>query len=131
MHDIPVIIHFDGGAAPNPGKGYGSFSYTSADVDVSRSRFPLGKKITNNQAEYLSLIRALKHLKKNHLISNEQPVRIFSDSKLLVNQVGHGWKCKKPHLKELLNQTKQLLSHLHNWSIEWNPRSVNVAKFGH
>ena len=59
---------------------------------------------TNNEAEYRSLIEALKFsIDKN--ITN---VNVFMDSKLVVNQVQNKWKINYPHLQQLKNQVDQI-----------------------
>ena len=49
---------------------------------------------TNNEAEYRSLVRALEE-------SEEEPLKIFMDSKLVVNQVNGQWNINYPHLLKL------------------------------
>src|SRR5205085_2715908 len=56
------LIVFDGGSLGNPGAGYGSFA-TFAGSDpgqVRRLDFP--GSMTNNEAEYHTLLAALRHL---------------------------------------------------------------------
>jgi ribonuclease HI len=60
--NTPYIVTFDGGADPNPGKGYGSFhivSPTGNELLERRDYSAGGRKMTNNQAEYRTLIEAL------------------------------------------------------------------------
>lgn len=56
---------------------------------------------TNNEAEYHSLIKALQE-------SKEQNIKIFMDSKLVVNQVNNLWKINYPHLLKLKKQVDTL-----------------------
>jgi len=60
---------------------------------------------TNNQAEYLALIRALKIAKGQG--ANEIVIRM--DSELVRNQVMGNWKVKDPALRVLCFEVKTLL----------------------
>lgn len=128
-----VQIHFDGGASPNPGNGYGSYQVSCTQVQALNHksvRQQFGSPLTNNQAEYLALIAALKWL-SHHSSGQDTKLTIFTDSTLVRGQVGRKWKCKVLHLRELVDEVKQLLSRYQFWSIQWNSRDVNVKKFGH
>lgn len=124
-----VTIHFDGGSAPsNPGNAYGSYLVESCGLNHRASRMQFGWG-TNNQAEYLALIAALKWLQHQEALATKQ-LKIFSDSMLAVNQMTGRWKARCVHIKELRDEARALLKP-HHWQIWWNPRSVNVQLFGH
>ncbi len=127
-----VTIYFDGGASPNPGKAYGSYSVESQEPALNHRsiRQQFGDTLTNNQAEYLSLIAALKWL-RHHTDPATTSLQIFTDSTLVQGQLGKRWKCKLLHLRELLDEAKLLLAPYSGWRIHWNGRQVNVRKFGH
>jgi ribonuclease HI len=126
-----VQIYFDGGAAPNPGKGYGSFEVFVDWVSQHKaSRVQFGDGLTNNQAEYMALLAAL-HWCVNGIPSDLVSVRMFTDSEMLQRQLSAICKCRKPHLMELLFETQTLLKRYSHWQIEWRPRACNVAHFGH
>ena len=56
-------IVFDGGSLGNPGLGYGSYEITTEGAVLHRvERQEYGQGVTNNQAEYRSLIGALAWL---------------------------------------------------------------------
>src|SRR4051812_25458972 len=95
-------IVFDGGALGNPGKGYGSFEIIGpGDFRVLQrlSFSDQGEVITNNEAEYMTLIAALERL----LVELGEEAKsanltIHGDSMLVINQVNGDWKIKKPQL---------------------------------
>ena len=127
---MQIRIYFDGGASPNPGKAYGSYSVESETLNHKATRQQFGGPLTNNQAEYMALIAALKWL-SHHADPASTTLSIFTDSTLVRGQIGRKWKCKVLHLKELVMEAKCLLADYQDWRIEWNSRNVNVKKFGH
>ena len=62
-------------------------------------------KATNNEAEYHAVIEGLK------AVSDWKPDRleVYLDSKLVVEQLNGSYRVKKPELKPLYEQAKQLL----------------------
>ena len=78
-----IIIYTDGAAKGNPGPGgygvvmkFGSF----------RKEFSQGfRKTTNNRMELLAVIVALEKIKK------ALPVKIYSDSKYVIDAIQKGW----------------------------------------
>ena len=58
-NDADYTIIFDGGSRGNPGEGYGSYELrTRAERQIERLTF--GDHVTNNEAEYRTLIAALR-----------------------------------------------------------------------
>ena len=55
-------IVFDGGSKGDPGLGYGSYEITLDDEVIARTTLEYGDRVTNNQAEYTTLVRALEWL---------------------------------------------------------------------
>lgn len=127
-----LLIHFDGGCDPNPGRGYGSFEIRYLDQVVrSAIKEDYGSPMTNNQAEYLALIRALSVALSNYSDIEPLTVEIRTDSRLVVEQIKKRWRCKNKKLVALRDQCWSLLSEFAEWQIQWNTRLVNVEKFGH
>jgi probable phosphoglycerate mutase len=130
-----VKLVFDGGALGNPGKGYGSFVYAGA---VKRMR-PLTVEYpgitTNNQAEYMTLIRALESVMADLRAAQREPseisLEIRSDSQLLVEQVNGRWKVRAVELRPLVEQVRSLLNRFGPWKLTWHPRSESVRLLGH
>src|SRR5207248_1504292 len=57
---MELQVVFDGGSRGNPGQGYGSFMVQSPNRKPVVKRLEFGDNYTNNQAEYESMIEALK-----------------------------------------------------------------------
>ena len=79
-----LIIYTDGAARGNPGRGgYGAIlMFGEKKLELSAG-FRL---TTNNRMELMAVIEALKALKKNHV-----PIKIYTDSKYIVDSVTKGW----------------------------------------
>jgi len=91
---------------------------------VKRRKKRKGKgKLSNNELEYLALILALQYLKTNGM--SEDEVEIYSDSKLVVNQVLGKWQTNERHLSTLMQKTLELFRP--NYSLKWVRRDLNVA----
>lgn len=79
-----IIIHTDGAAQGNPGRGgYGIVMQSGSHYKELSEGFKL---TTNNRMELLSVIVALERIK----IENAQ-VEVYSDSKYVVDAVEKGW----------------------------------------
>lgn len=134
---LKLRIDFDGGCRGNPGDGYGSFDIQSKIYSMRKLRMQFGF-MTNNVAEYRALRSALVTL----LIAAEEPpllevgmknmdLRIWSDSKLLVNQVIGRFRCLNVGMKLERDIIREHLDKFGKWQIRWNRRENNVARFGH
>ncbi len=128
-------IVFDGGAIGNPGQGYGSFEISGPGDLCIRDRLSFseqGEQITNNEAEYMTLLKALERLLElvnDH--SKEVSVTIHGDSMLVINQVNGVWKIKKPHLRLLRDEAVRLMSHFGKTELKWHSRLNSVWVLGH
>lgn len=131
----PYVVTFDGGADPNPGKGYGSFHISSPTGRELLERLDFsdnGQKMTNNQAEYRTLIGALKHLQR--LLAERGPVehvRVIGDSQLVINQVTGAWKVRQEDLKPLQAEVVQLGAQFGSIEFRWHRREHSVRLLGH
>jgi len=131
----PYIVTFDGGADPNPGKGYGSFhisSPTGSELLERRDYSTNGQKMTNNQAEYRTLIEALAFL-QNKLgeRAHVEHVRVDGDSQLVINQVSGKWKVRQEELKPLRAEAARLAAVFGSIELHWHRRSNSVRLLGH
>ena len=77
---------------------------------------------TNNEAEYLALIKGINLCLENN-ISN---VSIFADSELVVRQVNGDYKVKNERMAVLHKKTHELLSKLNSWDINHVLRDKNT-----
>jgi ribonuclease HI len=108
---MQLTIHADGGSRGNPGIAGGGIVVYSDEQEIYATGISFGTK-TNNEAEYLAVLNALKWLtefSKQQTISN---VQFFLDSKLVVEQLNKTWKVKEPRLKPLATQCWQILESL-------------------
>ena len=108
MHNF--IITADGGSLGNGTKdsvGYGSFFVERVNPKTKSKQFrhTFGAGITNNEAEYMIVIEALKLIQSVLEASGESVINtsilIKSDSALVIGQCSLGWKIKVDHLRSL------------------------------
>ncbi len=115
-----IEIYIDGAARGNPGEaGIGVLIKETED-----SRREIKKYLgitTNNQAEYTALITALESAQ----VLRDKPIRVFTDSMLVANQINGLWKVKHSEIIPLNNQAKTLFKNFKNISIEHIPREQN------
>lgn len=126
-------IVFDGGSRGNPGKGYGSYEITSNGEPYHFvGRMEHGDRLTNNQAEYMTLIAALKWLAQElGEARKDAKVEIFGDSKLVASQINGVWKVKNQNMIPLVREAKELFRQFGRCTIEWHPRAKSVERLGH
>ncbi|XP_027090247.2 uncharacterized protein [Coffea arabica] len=112
-------MYFDG-AAHRDGAGAGVVFYTP-EADILPYSFTLTRRCSNNVAEYQALILDLEtaiDMKQLHL-------RVYGDSKLVVNQLLGVYDVKKPELIPYYKYARQLMGYLSNVTIEHIPRNFN------
>ena len=115
--DNQVEIYIDGAARGNPGEsGIGVLIRETEDTNREIKKY-LGTK-TNNQAEYTALITALESAQD----LADKPVRIFTDSLLVANQINGLWKVKHPEIIPLNKEAKNLFKNFKDISIQHIPR---------
>ena len=126
------LITFDGGALGNPGKGYGSYHVAGRDGTVTHQRLEFGDAVTNNQAEYRTLIGALEDLKDRlGEAAGRAAVAIRGDSQLVVQQIGGRWKVKNGELQPLHRRAVELLGQFGRADVAWHGRRNSVRLLGH
>ena len=133
---VPVgadyLVTFDGGALGNPGKGYGSYHIAGRDGMVAHQRLEFGDAVTNNQAEYRTLIGALEDLRERlGQEAGTTAVAIRGDSQLVVQQVGGRWKVKNAELQPLHRRAVELLGAFGRADVAWHGRNNSVRVLGH
>jgi ribonuclease HI len=104
-NSVLLTIHTDGASRGNPGEA--AYAYT-----IARDGHPaieeagrLGR-LTNNQAEYEALVRALDHALR---MGPEHRLLIHSDSELMVKQMRGEYKVKNEDLRDLYDQARKLV----------------------
>ncbi|MGH2560116.1 MAG: ribonuclease HI family protein [Thermomicrobiales bacterium] len=128
-------IIFDGGSLGNPGLGYGSFAISGPDGYELRQAIEFrdrGDAVTNNEAEYLTLIAALERLAHELGVrANDVCVEIGGDSQLVVNQVTGVWRVRKAELRPLVDAAIERLGLFRSVQLSWHPRARSVEVLGH
>ncbi|HYF66024.1 MAG TPA: reverse transcriptase-like protein [Herpetosiphonaceae bacterium] len=128
---LRVEIIFDGGADPNPGRGYGSYRLTVNGKPRAVKRLAFPGTMTNNEAEYNTLIGALEEIHAHSRDLARTTVAINGDSSLVINQINGAWKAKDARMAALRDRALALLAPLQGWSATWHGRSNSVRVLGH
>ncbi|MCV0373486.1 MAG: reverse transcriptase-like protein [Nitrosarchaeum sp.] len=110
-----INIYVDGSGGPNG--GYGFFV-----KETGESFYEKKPDITNNQAEYMAIISALKKF-----AGSENEIVLLSDSKNTVSQLNHEFAINNEKLRELAREAWALIGKLSNITISWIPRKENLA----
>jgi ribonuclease HI len=114
-------IHVDGASRGNPGNaGFGVHVAGPDGTTVAELYGHLGRA-TNNVAEYQGLVHALRWAHAQGARSLE----IFSDSELLVRQMGGRYRVKNPKLQPLYREASQLVARFERVRLEHVPREQN------
>ncbi len=101
-----LVIHTDGAARGNPGPA--AFAYT-----IARDGAPLIEeagclgRMTNNQAEYIALVRALRHAAQ---LGTQHRLQIQSDSELMVKQMNGEYRVKDESLRTHYDEAQGLVA---------------------
>lgn len=130
------VLTFDGGADPNPGRGYGSYHLrTRAGRERLESRIQFGDNITNNQAEYLALLHGLRDLLETIERAGKQPanytVDIYGDSQLVIKQLRGEYKVKDEKMLPLYRDVSAALRRFKQTRVNWHDRFNSVKLLGH
>lgn len=131
----PITIVFDGGSKGNPGLGYGSYAMRWPGQPQQIVQLQFGDGVTNNEAEYDTLIAAieavLKRLRDTKADPSTANVDIRGDSQLVINQVKGEWKCSEERLRPRRDRARALLRELGHWQLTYHPRENSVRILGH
>lgn len=88
---------------------------------------------TNNEAEYVALLKALDIIDAKWGVAGEasgkgaDPIKIHSDSLLIVNQVRGAYEVTDVKLRTLCETVKGLMKKMSAVKLEWIPREENFA----
>jgi len=138
---MTVKLYVDGGnlgANPSPLGVYWSVGREHADgsVELLTERQESASYTSNNHAEYLALIDALRHATTLSGQEAIERVVIHSDSQLIVNQFNGKWTINDPLLRELCTAAHRgaefLITGLGvDVEVTWVRRAENVKRLGH
>lgn len=104
----PVTIHTDGASRGNPGEAAYAFVLARPGLPPIEDAGALGE-MTNNQAEYTALVRALEHAVRLGLT---EPIHLLSDSELMVKQMRGEYRVKNEELRPLYEEARRLAGRL-------------------
>ncbi|HEV2127048.1 MAG TPA: ribonuclease HI family protein [Thermomicrobiales bacterium] len=125
-------VIFDGGAKGNPGLGYGSYQITRDGAVIAHTQLNFGANVTNNQAEYMTLLNALQWLADGLGNSaSSASVTVHGDSQLVIKQLSGEWKIKDARLRRIAMETRAQMDRFHDVSLTWHRRDVSVQRLGH
>jgi ribonuclease HI len=127
---------FDGGSQGNPGPGYGSYALVHARDGKQRLvRLDFGRQMTNNEAEYETLIAGLRGLTERIEAAGRSPVEftleVRGDSALVIHQVEGTWQTKDNRMRSLRNQARELLARFKGHRLVLQGREESVRVLGH
>jgi ribonuclease HI len=125
-------IVFDGGSLGNPGKGYGSYRIREAGgAWAAPVRLDYGKDVTNNEAEYRTLVAALATLAADGPDPAGVAVEVFGDSQLVLYQLKGDWKVRAANLAPLYSAAHAAAARFAQVTYTWQPREKSVTLLGH
>ncbi len=114
-------LHVDGASRGNPGEAGFGVHVAAADGSEVASLYGYLGRATNNVAEYQALLHALRFA----LARGAREVEVFSDSELLVRQIGGRYRVRNPGLAPLFQEARQLLGRFDRARVSHVPREQN------
>lgn len=119
-------IYTDGACRGNPGlASYGFTIQDKKDKFLHKEGKFIGEA-TNNVAEYTAVFEALKYT-KNKYGDRKLQVELFTDSKLVAQQLSGNFKIKSAHLKPIIEKIKIFSFELGGVIFTHIPRAKNTA----
>jgi ribonuclease HI len=98
-------------------------------------RLAFGRWMTNNEAEYHTLLAALEDLAGRLRGEGRDPAEfvldIQGDSALVISQLADEWKARNPRMRALRDQVRELLGIFGGYRLERVPRGIALRHLGH
>ncbi|MBM2819269.1 MAG: Ribonuclease [Nitrosarchaeum sp.] len=110
-----ISVYVDGSGGPKGGFGY-------FVKETGESFYEKKPEITNNQAEYMAIIAALKKF-----ADSGEEIIIFSDSKNTISQLNHEFAINNEKLRELAREAWTITGKISRLTFLWIPRKENLA----
>jgi len=115
--------------------GYGSYCLQARTGQKQTVRLDFGRGVTNNEAEYRSLISGLKDLASRIQRAGKSPagysLLVHTDSQLMVGQLTQGWQVKAANLRPLVDEARSLVQAFGRCDLVKVPRDEIVRVLGH
>lgn len=118
---MKLVIHIDGGSRGNPGPAAAGVVVRQDGGDACLEAGYFLGRMTNNQAEYHGLLRALEAATK----WRASEVHINADSELLVRQINGDYRVKNAALKDLFDEASTQLQRFKQWRVQHVRREFN------
>lgn len=132
--EADYVIVFDGGSEGNPGRGYGSYAIV-AHGRRELKRLTFGDDMTNNEAEYATLLQALDdalgRIERASRLPEEFTIEVRGDSALVLNQVSGEWQAKDERMRLMRNSARRSLRRFKANRLTRQPREETVKWLGH
>lgn len=126
---------FDGGSRGNPGPAYGSYRLKLPGAVTPRLGRRTFGRMTNNEAEYASLIAGLEDLaealKQARIPAQQVRLEVRGDSQLVLAQLAGDWRVRNPRLQEYWVRAHDLLAEYESVAFQRVPRWRVVRVLGH
>ncbi|MDE1827854.1 MAG: ribonuclease HI family protein [Candidatus Micrarchaeota archaeon] len=103
---MEIHVYTDGAARGNPGPSASGYAIYDQKEKLLVKMFFYNGRQTNNVAEYLAIIAALKKVIEE--FGGKAELTLFSDSKLVVNQLGGKYKVNDANLRKLHREASKL-----------------------
>ena len=117
---LPWKVHVDG-AANQRGSGVGLVIISPEKIIIEKF-LKLGFSATNNEAKYEALLVGMTMVQR----MGGKAVKMFSDSRLIVDQVGGELEARDLRMQEYLNQVRHLQLGFESFNLSQIPRSRNT-----
>ena len=135
-HDFLLVS--DGGSRGNgsaDAAGFGSYRLATRDGRQQTLRLDFGRGVTNNEAEYRTLITGLEDLLGRIRHADKSPAEysllVHTDAQLLVGQLTQGWQVKAANLRPLVDEAAGLIQAFGRCDLVKVPRDEIVRVLGH
>jgi ribonuclease HI len=130
------LLIFDGGSKGNPGQGYGSYHLSRPSTGKGRTeRLEFSGRMTNNEAEYETLVNALETLLSKIREFGKDPrdysIEIRGDSQLVIFQILGKWKAKDDRMAAYRDRARKLLKQFGTYELKHHLRDNSVRVLGH
>ena len=116
-----IKIYADGGSRGNPGPSASGYVLLTMNDQIIKQNGVFLGITTNNQAEYKSLLYALK----DAIELESKVVSVYMDSLLVINQMKEIYKIKNKDLIPIHNEIQELLKKFHSVTFTHVPRELN------
>ena len=122
---MKYIIYTDGGSRGNPGHAASAFIIKSEKGETLVEKGEYIGIATNNEAEYLAVLRAFEAMVLDYKDLNLTEVEVRADSKLVVEQLSGNWKIKNDRIRVLNDNIRQVEQNMGKVTYKYIPRDLN------